>query len=276
MLCILRIWKKEKVQECHRNVFKSMKKSLVGDTEGKAPQGTHWERHGLLCLFWGVGGSWPGSSGLLMATGALSFSQRRQDKLWKVSFLSLFFPWRGLCQRPVMLIWPLQLLAVRSSGKLNAFDTIIPASSALCSPGEWRVTLMLLTWLTQLLWGGCQVQASGWLSMSFPNVRMGPVDAGGLPQEGCRDYLCWGLSLTHKRVPTYTHMHTHICHDEASVFSSSMILVDNQIGPKGSFFPEDVGMGSCLECDFSSPKPISSHLNICFLVCGCLAIFPTQ
>lgn len=113
-----------------------MKKSLVGDTEGKAPQATHWKRHGLLCLLRGVGGSRPGSSGLLMATGAPSSCQGRQDKLWKVSFLPLFSPWRALCQHPVMLIWALQLLAVRSSGKSNAFDTIIPASSALCSPGE--------------------------------------------------------------------------------------------------------------------------------------------
>ena len=48
---------------------------------------------------------------------------------------SPFLPWRGCCQGPVMLICSLQICGVRSSRKLNPFDTIISASLAL-----WRMT----------------------------------------------------------------------------------------------------------------------------------------
>lgn len=74
------------------------------------------------------------------------------------------------------------------------------------------------------------MQASVWLSMSFPGISMGPMGAGGLPRNAAeeqRRYLCWGLFLTRKRILTYTHVHTHICHDKAGGASSSMILVDN-------------------------------------------------
>lgn len=85
------------------------------------------------------------------------------------------FPGGALCQSPMMLIYALQIFAMRSSRKLNPLDTIISASLALCSHGEWPATHMLLTWSEQLLLGrrgagGCRW---GLLCVSFPICQDG-------------------------------------------------------------------------------------------------------
>ena len=119
-----------------------MRNLCWGDTEGKAPRGPTW-------------GQWRPYSGGGMALVAFLVELAGADMghpdfggcRWPVpgsrkaaqtvesQLPSPFLPWRGHCQGPVMLICSLQICGVRSSRKLDPFDTIISASLAL-----WRMT----------------------------------------------------------------------------------------------------------------------------------------
>lgn len=151
MLYILRLWKKKFKNDIQ--IYLEYEKPMIGYREGKDPQWPRWDQWRfyiggdmtLIYLFWGAGRSQNGPSWFLWPQVPCSLSRKLPWKPWKVSFLSPFFPWRGPSARTCDAYLGSADLGVRSSGKSNLFDTIISASSALCSPGEWRVTLMLLT-----------------------------------------------------------------------------------------------------------------------------------
>lgn len=133
--------------EIQIHLNENMRNLCWGDTEGKAPRGPTW-------------GQWrpyPGGSVALVAflvelAGADMGHPDFGGCRWPVpgsgkaaqtverQLPSPFLPWRGSCQGPAMLICSLQICGVRSSRKLNPFDTIISVSLALCSCGEWPVT----------------------------------------------------------------------------------------------------------------------------------------
>ena len=165
---------------------------------------------------------------------------RKEAQTAESQLPSPFLPWRDRCQGPEMLIYSLKICGVRSSRKLNPFDTIISASLALCSCGEWLVTPMLLTWSEQLLWGrmlGVGVCPSWAIRMGAGGCRWAPpgkhTQAATEEREGRGELdgwwgiclsVCFFLSFTH------THRHTHICacrhihHDKAQSVSSSIHL----------------------------------------------------
>lgn len=157
---------------------------------------------------------------MALATGALPLRQGSQNRPWQVSFLPLSFPGGALCQSPVMLIWALQIFGMRSSRKLNPFDTIISASLALCSHGEWPVTPCFLRGWNSCGEAGCRVLAPVRCACPSPAVRMGS-DGGRWARpvkhsheitkkrEGKREpCLWWGTS--HKPTHTHTHVYTHV------------------------------------------------------------------
>ena len=150
--------------------------------------GTQKER--LLGPLWGQWRPYPGGSVALVAflvelagvdMGHPDFGgcrwpvpgSRKAAQTAESQLPSPFLPWRGCCQGPAMLICSLQICGVRSSRKLNPFDTIISASLALCSYGEWPVTTMLLTWSEQLLCGGMPGVGPCVCVCPSPDVRVG-------------------------------------------------------------------------------------------------------
>ena len=169
MLYILRTWKKGKVQKWNTNSFEwKYGKSLLGIHRRKGSPGGPPGVSGADVGHSDFGGHrWP-------VPGSRKAAQPVESQ-----FPSPFLSWRDCCQGPEMLIYSLQICGVRSSRKLNPFDTIMSASLALCSCGEWPVAPMLLMCLEQLLWGGMP----GVSVCPSASVRMGAVDAGGLPEE---------------------------------------------------------------------------------------------
>lgn len=212
-------------------------KSSLGDPcgfSGVLTLGVIWPSFVFLVELVGAGGRhhdfwWPQVPCILVKEGSADYG--------KSASCPFSFPGGALCQSPVMLIWALQIFGMRSSRKLNPFDTIISASLALCSHGEWPVTPMLLTWLEQLLWGGTpgarpcvgvQVlpQLSGW----------GPMDVGGSPSKA----RSWNykevrgerrtLSVTGNLTHTYPHTHTHrrvYIHEHSSWQSPAVFLFNS-------------------------------------------------
>ena len=228
---------KEKVQEWNTNSFEwRPEKSMLGDAEGKAPQGTHvgsvealhWVWHDPCCLSCGVGWSQHGASWLWRPQVPCPSVKESSTDYGKSTSCPFPFPGVALRQSPVMLICSPQIFGMRSSRKLNPFDTIISASLALCSCGDWLVTPMLPTWLEQLLWGGIPGAGPCVGVCPSPAVRMGanvcrwapPVKhAQGAIEEMTgerRIYWWWGislslsLSLSLSHTHTHTHTHTHI------------------------------------------------------------------
>ena len=145
MLYILRTWKKEKVQKWNTNSFEwKYGKSLLGIHRRKGSPGGPPGVSGADIGHPDFGGHrWP-------VPGSRKAAQPVESQL-----PSPFLSWRDCCQGPEMLIYSLQICGVRSSRKLNPSDTIMSASVALCSCGEWPVAPMLLLFIYLFIYFNC-------------------------------------------------------------------------------------------------------------------------
>ena len=147
---------------------------------------------------------------------------RKEGQTAETQLPSPFLPWRDHCQGPEMLIYSLQICGVRSSRKLNPFDTIISASLALCSCGEWPVgdshaSYVVRTavvrrdarcgwcpsWAIRMGAGGCRWAPPGKHTQAATEEREGRGELDGW--WGICLSVCFFLFFTH------TQTHTHMC-----------------------------------------------------------------
>ena len=173
--------KKKFRNEMQNHLNENMRNLFWEYTEGKAPQRAHvgsvevlpWDSVALFAILVELAGAdmgHPDFGGHRWPVPGLRKAAQSVESQLPSPFLS----WRDCCQGPEMLIYSLQICGVRSSRKLNPLDTIISASLALFSCGEWPVTPMLLTWSEQLMWGG------------KPGVGVCPSPAVRMGASGCR------------------------------------------------------------------------------------------
>lgn len=114
------------------------KEKIPSDPGGSQWKALQWGRHNPHLPFLG---SWQEPEWAIMSFDGHRCPVPHQGSCLenheKSASCPLSFPGGGgALPGPMMLIWALQICGMRSSGKSNPFDTMISASSALCSPGE--------------------------------------------------------------------------------------------------------------------------------------------
>lgn len=182
-----------------------------------------------------------------MATGALPRVKEGGTDSGKSASCPFSFPGGALCQIPVMLIWALQIFGMRSSGKLDPFDTIFLCPRPFVLAENDRCPSCFLRGWNSCCEVGCQVQASVWLCMSFPRCQDGSrlVQVGSPSKAQLQN--CKGKERTKENLSVvetfsymylYTRIYTHnsSLQNQQFFLFSSFQLTTNQTSSKGSVF----------------------------------------